>query len=141
MKPGERLGEFVKEKGLRLTRERLSLVEGIKRQRGHFTVDSLVARLKKRGYKISRDTVYRNLSLLLDLGIVRRSFRAHRDTVYELTEGRGHHDHLLCRRCGRVAEFTDRGIEEAQTHIAEKMGFKLEHHYHQLMGVCSKCQR
>ncbi|MEI8329201.1 MAG: hypothetical protein WCG14_04300, partial [Chlamydiia bacterium] len=46
---------FIRGKGCRLTGERLKLIEGIKRQRGHFNVDILVSCLKKQGLKVSRD--------------------------------------------------------------------------------------
>jgi Fur family transcriptional regulator, ferric uptake regulator len=132
---------FIRGKGCRLTGERLKLIEGIKRQRGHFNVDSLVSCLKKQGLKVSRDTVYRNLPILLEAGVIAQSFRTSRDTYYECASSKAHHDHLICRECGKVVEFKDPGIEEAQQRVAEKYRFKLEHHCHQLVGLCKKCRK
>ena len=132
---------FIRGKGCRLTGERLKLNDGIKRQRGHFNVDILVSCLKKQGLKVSRDTVYRNLPILLEAGVIAQSFRTSRDTYYECASSKAHHDHLICRECGKVVEFKDPGIEEAQRRVAQKYHFKLEHHCHQLAGLCKKCRK
>ncbi|MBN1688818.1 MAG: transcriptional repressor [Candidatus Omnitrophica bacterium] len=137
----ERFQKFIKKMGLRLTRERMDLLDGIKKQTGHFSVDELVQRLKERRYRVSRDTVYRNLSLLMEAGVLQTSYKSGRDTLYEVKSGRPHHDHLFCRHCGRVVEFVDKRIEKAQQAIARKKGFKIESHSHQLVGVCQKCQK
>lgn len=133
--------KFVRGKGCRLTGERLALIEGIKRQRGHFNVDILLSCLKKQGLKASRDTVYRNLPMLLEAGLLVQSFRTSRDTYYESTSAKSHHDHLVCRQCGKIAEFEESGIEKIQQRVAGKYGFKLEYHCHQLIGLCKKCQK
>jgi len=132
---------FIREKGCRLTGERLKLIEGIKRQRGHFNVDILVSCLKKQGLKVSRDTVYRNLPILLEAGVIAQSFRTSRDTYYECGRSKAHHDHLICRKCERVVEFKDPEIEKAQSCVAATRGFKLEYHCHQLVGLCGKCRK
>lgn len=131
---------FIRNKGCRLTGERMKLIEGIKRQRGHFNVDILVSCLKKQGLKVSRDTVYRNLPILLESGVIAQSFRTSRDTYYECAYTKTHHDHLICRDCGRVVEFKDPGIERSQQRVSRKNGFKLEYHCHQLVGLCKKCR-
>ncbi|MFA5169023.1 MAG: Fur family transcriptional regulator [Candidatus Omnitrophota bacterium] len=132
---------FIHGKGCRLTGERLRLVEGIKRQRGHFNVDLLLSSLKKEGLRVSRDTIYRNLPILLEAGLIEQSFKTSRDTYYESAKPQTHHDHLVCRECRKIVEFKDAAIEKAQQRVAEKYAFKLEYHCHQLIGVCKKCRK
>jgi Fur family ferric uptake transcriptional regulator len=132
---------FIRGKGCRLTGERLKLIEGIRRQRGHFNVDILVSCLRKQGLKVSRDTVYRNLPILLEAGVVAQSFRTSRDTYYECACSKAHHDHLVCRQCEKVVEFKDPQIEKAQRRVAKRHRFKLEYHCHQLVGLCKKCRK
>ena len=131
---------FIRGKGCRLTGERLKLIEGIKRQRGHFNVDILVSCLQKQGLKVSRDTVYRNLPMLLEAGVVAQSFRTSRDTYYECGCSKAHHDHLICRECEKVVEFKDPVIEKEQQRVARNHDFKLDYHRHELIGVCQKCR-
>ena len=133
--------KFLKGKVLKFTKERHALFDGIKRQKGHFSVDILVFQLKQKGFKVSRDTVYRNIPLLLESGVIRQSFRTGRDTMYELADGRTHHDHLLCRKCGKIEEFIVPVIEKVQEKVAKDKGFALEYHCHHLVGVCKKCRK
>lgn len=132
--------EFLVRSNLRVTKERQQLYDGVRAQKGHFTVDVLIFRLKESGYAVSRDTVYRNLPLLLEAGVIRQSFRAGRETVYEVNEGKPHHDHILCSECGRVEEFLEPKIEDLQEKVADRLGFELTHHCHQLVGLCKQCR-
>ncbi|MFH0984911.1 MAG: Fur family transcriptional regulator [Candidatus Omnitrophota bacterium] len=133
--------QFVRTKGLRLTEERLKLFEGAGRQPGHFNVDDLVRRLRRGGLKVSRDTVYRNIPILLEAGVIEQSFKTSRDTFYESARKKKHHDHLFCRSCNKVVEFSDPIIEKLQKKIADRFAFKVEFHCHQLMGLCKKCRK
>ncbi len=132
--------EFVRTKGLRVTEERLRLFKGVSRQKGHFNVDDLVRRLGRQGLRVSRDTVYRNIPILLEAGVIEQSFKTSRDTFYESARQKKHHDHLFCRTCNKVVEFNDPIIEKLQKKIAERFAFKVEFHCHQLMGLCKKCR-
>ena len=139
----KKIAEFenlLQRKNLKLTKERLALLSGILREKGHFSIETLVYRLRQKGKKVSRDTVYRNIPLLLEAGILRTSFQNKRDTFYEVANQTHHHDHIVCRRCGKVAEFSNPTIEELQEKIVKKMGFKMEFHLHQLIGLCAKCR-
>jgi Fe2+ or Zn2+ uptake regulation protein len=60
---------------------------------------------------------------------------------FELAFGRRHHDHLMCRRCGRVVEFRSSAIEDLQVEIARRHGFRLTSHVHELVGDCAACRR
>lgn len=133
--------KFIRGKGCRLTQERLALMAGVWRQRGHFNVDQLVTRLGRQGCRVSRDMVYRSIPLLLEAGIMEQSFKTSRDTFYESVKHKKHHDHLICRSCGRVVEFSDAVIEKIQKQIARRFTFKVEFHCHQLVGLCRKCQK
>ena len=57
--------------------------------------------------------------------------------VFELNQGT-HHDHIVCLDCGRVEEFMDSGIEERQTAVAHKLGFKIRDHSLILYGHCKR---
>ena len=137
----DRFHTFLRKKNLRVTEERLRLLEGVSRQRGHFNVDELVRRLGKQGLRVSRDTIYRNIPILLEAGVIEQSFKTSRDTYYEAANQKKHHDHLYCRTCSKVVEFSDPIIEKLQKKIAERFEFKVEFHCHQLVGLCKKCRK
>jgi Fur family ferric uptake transcriptional regulator len=131
--------DTLRERGMRVTRERLVLFDEIFARHGHFAAEELFAGLAERGEKISRATVYRNLDLLVESGLVRK-YRLGRDRfLYEHIHRGQHHDHLVCTECGRLAEFVSPGIEALQTEICRAHGFLPHVHTLQISGLCEEC--
>jgi Fur family ferric uptake transcriptional regulator len=135
----ERFRGFLRGQRLRLTPERLELLRVALGSPAHFDADELVARLRKRGHSVSRATTYRTLSLLEQCGILRKSLLGQGRHLYETALGRGHHDHIICARCGRIEEFYDEELEQLQERIALERGFRILDHIHELFGVCDRC--
>lgn len=126
-------------KGLKLTHERQQLLEEILKTKHHFDADSLYETLKNQGVRISRDTVYRTLPLLLECGVVQKSVGDGRREYFERVGAKGHHDHMVCIRCSRILEFKSDEIETLQEAMCQKYGFRLLFHDHRLFGYCSDC--
>ncbi len=110
----------------------------------HFHADHLLKLLKDQGYALSLVTIYRNLALLIEAGIIRRAV-VQEDTRsggawYEHTWGHEHHDHLVCSRCGTKREFVYPAIEVLQEAVAREHGFTLERHHLELVGICPECR-
>jgi len=134
----------LREHGGRVTGERLSLLKTICDIAGHFQPAHLQEVLRQQGQKISLTTVYRNLSLLVEARIIRRT-SIEEDTKpggawYEHIWDHVHHDHLICSRCGKKVEFHYPAIEILQEALAKEHGFILERHHLELVGVCPDCQ-
>lgn len=131
---------LLRDKGLKLTYERRYIFHEVSNLAEHFDADSLYDRFKKRGLRISRDTVYRTLPLLLESGVVQKSVGEGKREFFERVSGKGHHDHMVCIRCSSVIEFHCDEIEVIQERLAQEHGFKLVFHDHRLFGICKKCQ-
>jgi Fur family ferric uptake transcriptional regulator len=145
-KPGSedatgRLRSFLRARGLRMTGEREALVRAALGRRRHFTLEELVEEAVRSDTRASRATVYRGLPILIEAGILQPVLVSDEPRRFELAFGRRHHDHLLCRRCGRVVEFRSRAIEELQTNVAARHGYRLTSHVHELIGDCAECRR
>jgi Fur family ferric uptake transcriptional regulator len=136
----ERLRAFLRARGLRMTGEREALVRAALGRRRHFTLEELVDEVV-RDTRASRATVYRGLPILVEAGILQPVLVSDEPRRFELALGRRHHDHLLCRRCGRVVEFRSGAIEDLQLRIAARHGFRLTGHVHELVGDCAACRR
>jgi Fur family ferric uptake transcriptional regulator len=132
--------DFLRRRGLKTTRERTALFEEIFATHHHFDADDLVVRLRGKGKKVSRATVYRTLDLLYDCGLVSRVRLNDEKYRYERLLVGEHHDHLVCTSCGGVLEFVDPRIEELQEAVCRKYGFAPTTHSHQIRGVCAECQ-
>ena len=96
--------------------------------------------MKKKGKRASRATVYRTIDILVRNNLVRKLELGDGRARYESKFNSSHHDHLICTSCGIIKEFVDDEIENKQEKIAQKNGFVLSKHIHQLFGLCKKCQ-
>jgi Fur family transcriptional regulator, ferric uptake regulator len=136
-----RFQDFLLQQGLKLTTERSALVREIFATHYHFEADELLFKMKQKGLKISRATVYRTLELLVKSGMVRRVHLGEDHYHYEHVTGNSHHDHLICTTCGGVIEFHDEVLEQRQRDICEKKKFTPTFHNLQILGVCDACKR
>jgi Fur family ferric uptake transcriptional regulator len=91
------------------------------------------------GEEVSVATLYRVLTQFEAAGLVTRHNFEGGHSIFELDQGI-HHDHLVCVKCGLVAEFVDERIEERQALIAQQAGFKITDHCLNIYGVCRNCQ-
>ncbi len=124
-----------------MTGEREALLRAALGRRRHFTLDELVEEAVGGDGRASRATVYRGLPILVEAGILQPVLVSDEPRRFELALGRRHHDHLMCRRCGRVVEFRSEVIEELQLKVAARHGFRLTSHVHELVGDCAACRR
>jgi Fur family ferric uptake transcriptional regulator len=132
---------FLRARGLRMTGEREALVRAALARRSHFTLDELVHDVVRHDTTASRATVYRSLPILIAAGILQPALVTDEPRRFELAFGRKHHDHLWCRRCGKVVEFQSEAIEGLQLEMAARHGFALTGHVLELIGDCAACRR
>jgi Fur family ferric uptake transcriptional regulator len=136
-----RFQDYLQQQGQKLTSERTSLVREIFSIHYHFEADELLFKMKQKGVKISRATVYRTLELLVKSNMVRRVHLGEDHYHYEHVSGNSHHDHLICTTCGGVIEFHDEALERLQLAICEKKKFTPTFHNLQILGICDPCRR
>jgi Fur family ferric uptake transcriptional regulator len=133
--------QYLGDKGLKLTKERVAILNEVFSFHGHFEPEHLYLRIKGSGLKASRASVYRTLNLLIESGLVEKVTRTEKGNVYEHTYGHGHHDHLICERCGAMVEFYSEKLENIQKDICAKNSFKGTSHRLEIRGHCKKCNR
>jgi Fur family ferric uptake transcriptional regulator len=120
----------------RQTEQRRAIVEVLRSSDVALTAQELHGRLEGVGLA----TVYRNLQRLADEGVADTLRRESGELAFLLCDG-GHHHHLTCRRCGRVARVRDCGLDEWAGRVARSHGFSDVEHHAELVGVCSSCAR
>ena len=131
--------DYIREHGMRVTPERMALLDEIYRQHGHIDADDLLEGVRSAGHPVSRATVYRTLDLLVDCGLVQRQRLGRNRFLYEHVHPGQRHDHLACRTCGRVVEFVSPGIQAMLTEICRAHGFDKDDRQLQIVGVCTAC--
>jgi Fur family ferric uptake transcriptional regulator len=126
------------EQGLRSTGQRRAIIERFFASTGHATIDDLLEKVRVHDPGIGYATVYRTMKMLAAGGIAHEHKFSDGMTRYELADENAHHDHLICVECGAIQEFEEPLIEELQERIAQRYGFKIVDHKHELYGLCEK---
>jgi Fur family transcriptional regulator, ferric uptake regulator len=125
----------------RLTPTRQRIVDILAGAEGPLTIPEILA--SRRG--LAQSSVYRNLVVLEEAGVVHRMMTRDEFARYELAEDlTGHHHHLVCSSCGRVEDLpataaVERSVAAAIGQAARRAGFRTQHHRLDLVGVCSRC--
>ena len=131
--------DYLKKAELRCTPQRKAIVEELLDTSGHFSTDGLHRRLVEKGMDVSRSTVYRTVSVLQENGLISEVFRSHGCAHYE--RATGHHDHLLCVKCGKVMEFREERIEKLQRRVCRQFDFEAVDHQLRITGICRECRQ
>lgn len=131
---------YLGEHSHRVTSGRFRVFEGALKEPGHFDADGLYLKLRTRNEKVSRATVYRTLDLLVEAGFLSR-MHTENQAIYEVVRGRGHHDHLVCTRCGTTLEVFSESLELAQEELCRQNDFLPLSHTLRVEGLCSTCRK
>ena len=137
----ERFALFLKRHSLKMTRERRLILREIFSSDDHFEAEDLLLRFRARKEKVSRATIYRTFDLLNKAELIKKSDFGENHYHYERSYGQEHHDHMICRRCGNVIEFSSPDIEALQEKIAKDYGFEMTSHTLQIFGYCVNCRQ
>src|ERR1700704_3534787 len=117
----------LKERGVRLTRQRQILLELIDKTGQHLDADRLFQLAKERDPKLNRVTVYRTLKMLKAGGLVDELDLMHHegDQHYYETRLKQEHAHVICLRCGRIEEFFGELLQKMRDQIESHFGFQI----------------
>ena len=125
----------------RYTNGRRRLVAALQSGDGPLTITQILAT----DTSLPQSSVYRNLTILEEVGAVTRIVTRDDFARYELAEKlTEHHHHLICSECGDVADFslddrTESSLDRALQRAAAAAGFDVEAHRLDLLGTCPEC--
>ncbi|MBA4810932.1 MAG: hypothetical protein CBC68_06420 [Candidatus Marinimicrobia bacterium TMED108] len=94
---------------------------------------------------LAQSSVYRNLSVLEEAGLVVRIITNDDHAHYELAEQiLDHHHHIICSPCGEILDFhlsekIEKALESSLKEIADNFGFSIDKHRLDLLGTCGDC--
>ena len=133
--------QYLRDNNLKVTKERLMLLEELFNSTGHLDADSLLFQLRNQGKRVSRATIYRTLDLLVQCGLARKSRLGREHYVYERVTPGKRHDHMVCTGCGKIIEFYDADLDERQRQVCLDHNFRPSFYSLQIQGLCAECQR
>ncbi|MEO5925929.1 MAG: transcriptional repressor [Bryobacteraceae bacterium] len=134
--------QTLKDRGVRLTRQRRVLLDLIDTSGKHLDADTLYNMAKEKDSKLNRVTVYRTLKMLKESGLVDELDLAHfeGEKHYYETRLKREHAHIICLRCGRVEEFFGEQLNAVKGSVASQFGFEIVFARTEIGGYCSHCQ-
>jgi len=118
----------------------LDLLEEIKKP---LVVSEIIKRLNKKGIKIDRATIFRNINLMVKENLINK---------IELNEGKfryessflPHHHHIVCTKCNMIkdikSDFLHKEIDNLSKKASKLYGFKMEDHKVEFFGRCRECK-
>ena len=138
--------EMLKEKGLKVTSQRLLVLEIMAEHPGeHLTAEQIFDLVRVQYPEIGLATIYRTVQVLVDLRLIDKVSFDDGFARYELGEFDGeqkhHHHHAICRLCGQVISFEDDLLEALERAVYDRMGFTVVDHEVKLYGYCKECRK
>ena len=129
---------LLRERGLRWTPQRRTLIEVLAATTGHATGAELVERCRGRDSTTVPSTVYRTLDMLEELGIVRHAHGLDgREEFHVLPTAE--HGHLRCEGCGAAWEIGEDEARRLTATLAAERGFRVDLSHLTIVGRCAGC--
>jgi Fur family ferric uptake transcriptional regulator len=136
----ERFRRLLRDRRLPVTRQRLAIAAELFRAGDHPSILDLQRRLRARGEAIGIATLYRTLDLLVESGLVRQHDFGQGFRRFEAAPAAPPHEHFVCERCGRVAEFANDHLERMLRMTADEQRFQYRAHRIEVRGICAECR-
>lgn len=126
--------------GKRITPQRKLVLNILDQANSHLDATEIYERGRRKDARLSLSTVYRTLTVLKEVGVVRELHLDDEHHHYELDDRDGH-SHLVCLTCGRVIEVDSSAFVVAAKTVGAKYRFEIESAQVELSGTCADCRR
>jgi Fur family ferric uptake transcriptional regulator len=122
-----------------MTSQRAIILEELQKNKQHLTADELYRIVRKKKPNISLATVYRNLELLSETGVIAKLEVSGRQKCFdsEVVE----HDHITCVQCHTIENIVLSEGKEDNPSFEEVNGYIITGRRLEFMGLCPRCQK
>lgn len=128
----------LKKSGVRITPQRHAVLEYLLNAMTHPTADEIYKALEGKFPNMSVATVYNNLRVLKEIGLVRELTYGDNSSRFDCDTSE--HYHVICDECGRIVDFHYPPLDEVESLAEQVTGFKINRHRMELYGVCESCR-
>jgi Fur family transcriptional regulator, peroxide stress response regulator len=123
--------------GIRMTPQRHAILAYLLDSMTHPTADDIYRALESRFPNMSVATVYNNLKVFIEIGLVREL--TYGDSSSRFDADMTEHYHALCEECGKISDFEYPSLTDVELLAAGKTGFRVFGHRLEVYGVCPEC--
>jgi Fur family ferric uptake transcriptional regulator len=131
---------LLREHSLRVTPQRLLLVEIVRGLPGHFTAEQVYSRVRAAYPGVSKVSVYRGLETLREQGLVTCTEMGQHAARYEWS-GASRHHHLVCSHCGHQQDLPDDEMDALRQRLDQVYGFQPAIDHMAIWGLCKVCRQ
>ncbi len=128
----------LRSKGVRLTPQRLLILNAVSQGGGHMGVDEVFRKAKESYPYIDIATVYRTLHLYRRMGVVTEVAIGDR-LHFEITDPKAPHHHMVCRACGGAFDLAPDYLVEFRNTLTSEFNFEPDLDNFTVTGICSGC--
>ncbi len=129
----------LKEHDLKVTPQRLTILDTLNRY-GHASIDEIYKEVKKIHLSISLATVYKNITSLLQVKLIKELALNEAKSKYEIIKEP--HSHLICKKCGSIEDINlSEQIEQNASKLASAKEFAAEETELNIYGLCKNCKQ
>ncbi len=122
---------------LKYSRQRESIKKFLAERTDHPTADTVYMNIKEQFPNISLGTVYRNLSLLAEIGEIRKINTG--DSADRFDGNVKPHYHFICKKCNQVMDLKMEDLNQIDQIANESFEGKIEGHFTYFYGICPSC--
>ena len=123
---------------IRMTNQREIILEELKNSGQHLSADELYERVRRTIPRISLATVYRNLEILAELGIVAKLEISGRQKRFDFDVNR--HHHIYCVQCHRVDNINLHKEQAPTVDLKMEAGYAISGYRLEFAGICPECR-
>jgi Fur family peroxide stress response transcriptional regulator len=131
--------EKLKNTGVRMTPQRHAILDFLLDSMSHPTADEIYRALSVRFPSMSVATVYNNLKLFVEAGLVKEL--TYGDHSSRFDADMSDHYHAVCDVCGKMVDFEYPALREVELEAANKTGFQIRGHRLEVHGTCPECRK
>lgn len=132
---------LIENDGIGYVEERLNIIDVFLDTEEHVTLGDLLRLLKEKGYDYEPEFVRQCMNRWVERGFAQKKVFEGQPPRYEHHHLGKHHDHLICTKCGKIAEFDNEEMERLQMKIAALRGFHVLQHKMEIYGLCAECMQ
>jgi Fur family ferric uptake transcriptional regulator len=133
--------QYVSTKKLRHTAQREHVLDVFLATEKHLTVQQLHDLIRKNHAGIGYATVARTIKLMCEAGVCRQVDFGDGSHRFEHKYGHEHHDHLICKKCGKFEEIYSPELERIQDELVKKYEYVQKNHKLDIFGLCPRCAK